>query len=126
MAPWGAPEGIFSIPSLEILEIVAPVFTLDGRWDASTWRANFLAALPRLARLVLRAHSYEDAFTDSTDGRTPAAVAEALVTVRLPRAAVEAGRRLAVVLDHASDAGRLRGLWARFGWGHPAGRDGPV
>jgi hypothetical protein len=116
LAPWGQPE--FSIPTLVEMEAIGRGFTLNelGRWVRGSWCEGFLAALPRLARLVLRLEIYDtEPFRASADGSTDAAAVQNMVTTRLPQAARESGRRLDVAVHRG--AGSDAALMARFGWG---------
>jgi hypothetical protein len=98
LAPWGSPE--FSVPTLVEMEAIGGEFTLNelGRWDRGSWCEGFMAALPRLARLVLRAQAHTGPFWASTDDLTDATAVQNMVTARLPQAARESGRRLDVAV----------------------------
>jgi hypothetical protein len=117
LAPWGRPE--FSVPTLVEMEAIGCGFTLNelGRRDRGSWCEGFLASLPRLARLVLRAGVDSGPFWASADGSTEAAAVEDMVTTRLPRAAREAGRRLDVAMHRMREFSDRDALWARFGTG---------
>jgi hypothetical protein len=112
LAPWGRPE--LSVPTLVEMEAIGGKFTLVG-CDYGSWCEGFLASLPRLARLVLRAGYDAGPFRAATDGSMDAAAVEDMVTTRLPRAAREAGRRLDVAVHHSLEAGDPAALAARFG-----------
>jgi hypothetical protein len=110
LAPWGRPE--FSDPTLVEMEAIGGRVTLNelGWRDRGSWCEGFLASLPRLARLVLRAYAYDGPFRDSENGLMKAAAVEDVVTTRLPRAARESGRRLDVAVHQA-----VGDLEARYG-----------
>jgi hypothetical protein len=117
LAVWGRPE--YSVPTLVQLEAGAIAFTLEG-WDRRSWRESFLAGLPRLARLMLWAHSQRGPFRATYDGSTGAAAVQNTITARLPQAARESGRRLDVAVHQS--AGDPAAFMDRFGWGvvsHP-------
>jgi hypothetical protein len=113
LAPWGMSE--FSLPTLVEMEAIGHGFTLNelSRWDRGSWCEGFLAALPRLARLVLRADAHPRPFRASADRLTKAAAVRNMITARLPQAAREAGCRLDVAVHRGSSSfARV----ARFGW----------
>jgi PAS domain-containing protein len=117
LAPWGQPE--FSVPTLVEMDVVGPCFTLNelGRWDGGSWCEGFLAALPRLARLVLWAINETRPFRALADGSTDAAAVQNIqntITARLPQAARASGRRLDVAVHQEVDDYAAR--MARFGW----------
>jgi hypothetical protein len=117
LASLGRPE--FSVPTLVEMEVSGRCFTLNelGRWDRGSWCEGFLAALPRLARLVLRSDAYTGgSFRASTDGSTDAAAVQNMITARLPQAARDSGRRLDVAVHHRPPTGDPAALLARFGW----------
>jgi hypothetical protein len=118
---WCRPD--FSLPTLVELEAVGANFAAEG-WDRRTFCASFLAGLPSLARLTLwatggvlgrgRVLNLPPFAASIHMGKSPAAV-RAIVTAGLPRAALDAGRHLAVVVHHVRDRGRVRALASRFG-----------
>jgi hypothetical protein len=114
LAPWGRSE--FSVPTLVEMEAIACGFTLNevGLWGRGSWCKGFLASLPRLERLVLRAVSQTRRFRASANGWMGAATVETMITTRLPRAARESGRRLDVAVHQA--VGTYAARRARFGW----------
>jgi hypothetical protein len=111
LGPWGRPE--FSVPTLIEMEAIVYAFTLEG-WDRGSWCEGFLAALPRLARLVLQSDPRLCPFQASADGSTDAAAVQNMITARLPQAARESGRRLDVAVHQA--VGTYAAHMARFGW----------
>jgi hypothetical protein len=116
LAPWGSPE--FSVPTLVEMEAIGDGFMLNAldRRDRRSWCEGFLAALPRLARLVLRADARTGPFRAATDGPMDAAAVQNMITARLPRVARESGRRLDVAVHRAVQAaGGSAAHWARFG-----------
>jgi hypothetical protein len=114
LAPWARPE--FSIPTLVEMEAIGRCFTLNelGQRDRGSWCKGFLAAQPRLSRLVLRsdAHLFQ---TSSTHRSMNATAVRNVVTARLPRAARESGRRLDVAVHQAD--GNYAEVRASFKWG---------
>jgi hypothetical protein len=113
LACWCWPD--FSLPTLVELEAAGANFAVEA-WDRRTFCTSFLAELPSLTLWAAGRDRNLPPFAASIHmGKNPAAV-RAIVTAGLPRAALDAGRHLAVLVHHVGVPGRLDALRSRFGW----------